>query len=287
MNSFLSNRAIIIAHGGLSYSPKLAYPKNTVDGILLSLSTPSIKGVEFDICFTKDNKIVVGHEKLTSFCNKTNTQTLIDNIGKFSFEELSKKEFIENSLNVMNVLKSKDIEIVDFYRRLANYTYRIATLKELMVKISKCKEFGNKQIQIEIKNSSMDEKNSKKFGQEILKVCTPYLDKNILFISRDIFILKELIKLNSAVKCGVVIGYEDEYKALEAKECNFGISCAINHSMNIVENSINITEFALSNNLPLAFWNLSNKSQLSQAIKIVQGAEFYAVGDMINLTISK
>ena len=153
----------IIAHRGI-YNSKIK--ENTYLAIFNAINNKNIYGVEFDIRLTKDNKIVVIHDKTIN-----RTSNGIGIVENMTLKELQKYNF-----------GSKD-----FYQT-------IPTLEKIL-------EINtNKLFLIEIKASN----NSKLFSKILLNILDKYKNKKIYLMSFNNEILNIIRNNNKNINIGLI-----------------------------------------------------------------------------------
>lgn len=108
----------LIAHRGLDNHK---YKENSINGILNSLSKDYINGVEIDIRFTKDKKIVMYHNMISNF-------KIISNAN---YNELSNIDLFEN---LLKKIKSNKIILLDIKCENNKYEVFIEYLLKLIDK---------------------------------------------------------------------------------------------------------------------------------------------------------
>lgn len=132
--------------------------ENSMKAILNSLSKTYIDGVEFDIRITKDNHFIIHHNATINTNNK--------NLG-----------LIKN----MTLKEIKKIKI-----KYHNQIYRIATLKEVLKKIT-----GSKIILIEIKEEQNYSELQKK---KLINILNKFPNLNIYLMSFNYLLIKSIKK---------------------------------------------------------------------------------------------
>ncbi len=110
----------LIAHRGLDNHK---YKENSINGILNSLSKNYISGVEIDIRFTKDKKIVLNHNMISDFKIISNT----------NYNELSNIDLLEN---LLKKIKSNKIILLDIKCENNKYEVFMEYLLKLIDKYS-------------------------------------------------------------------------------------------------------------------------------------------------------
>lgn len=108
----------LIAHRGLDNHK---YKENSIKGILNSLSKDYVSGIEVDIRFTKDKKIIVYHDLLSDFKIISNT----------NYNELNNIDLLED---LLKKIKSNKIILFDIKSENNKYELFIEYLLKLIDK---------------------------------------------------------------------------------------------------------------------------------------------------------
>lgn len=170
----------IIAHRGL----RTTWKENTKEAILEALQTSFIDGVEFDVRFTKDQKLVIIH-------NMT-----IDRVS--------------NGSGFVHLKTLKELRTLNFGTK--QHPSTIATLKEVLENVP-----NQKIIMIELKQESdVFEDLIHVFRKEI----KPYRHLNLYVCSFNYALIQSLKRQDPSLICGLLVGPFFN-QAKEKKEFDF------------------------------------------------------------------
>lgn len=156
----------LIAHRGVNNSD---FGENTKDAVIDALRCPYVAGVEIDARITKDNKIVVIHDRII---NRTSDGT-----------------------GFVNKMYLRDLKKYNFGTK--NNFSRISTLKEILRVIN-----NDKIVLIEIKYEGGDED---KYIKYFYRSIRPFFNKNIYIMSFNEKIIRKLKEKYPILRCGVLI----------------------------------------------------------------------------------
>lgn len=156
----------LIAHRGKN---SYKYGENTKESIINALNKPYISGIEIDIRMTKDNKIVVLHDKTI---NRTSNGHGL--VSKTTYSKLKKYNFGTKT-----------------------HPSKISLLKDILKIVP-----NNKILLIEIKCELCNEN---KFIKNLLKTLKPFKNKNIHIMSFNNSIINKIKKKEPNLKCGILI----------------------------------------------------------------------------------
>lgn len=144
--------------------------ENTFRGLMNAINSDDSSGVEFDIRMTRDEKIVIIHDKTI---NRTSNGS--GRVSDMSYEELKKFNFSSNKYPESILLLEEFLKLVD----------------------------TNKILLIELKTEIKEDL----FIYKVNEILEKYANLNIYISSFNDKILKKLKKINQSLKIGLIIWF--------------------------------------------------------------------------------
>lgn len=202
--------------------------ENTLEAVKFSIENANVDAIEIDIQITKDGEFVLMNYQ-------TLENVLYDSepgqkISDFTYDELCKKNFRCNVLEIQKLIQTEAAEygeygsrIYEYYNKAMATPAKVATLRDVLSLDRKGKELF---VEIKTNYSKEQRQESLDYAKKLLSFCSQFNTENITFIGRDVNTLMAIKEKDSSFDCLPVIGYDDAEKAL----CDLdGVSVAQNH----------------------------------------------------------
>ncbi|MDD3048561.1 MAG: glycerophosphodiester phosphodiesterase family protein [Bacilli bacterium] len=236
----------IIAHRGFS---SIA-PENSLKAIKKALEKDYIDGIEIDVRMTKDNKIVLIHDR-----NIKNVSNGKGEVYNYTFEELLHYDFHPNRVDQRrSYLKSffslKGRTIRKKIRKNRKERAKLSSLEDII------KLFDKKILIIELKKDGTDFKD---FIDSFVKILLKHKDKKIYIKSFNTNLLLSLKEKDPDLLIGILIGKKENINKIDLP-VDF---ISIKHKLvdNYVINEVNKQQ------KKLMVWTVDNYFQYNKLIK--------------------